>query len=108
MYTFQRSIGREAAVTLFDSKWWEGKTTHEANREIAIFQMEVAELCMPFERFHEAVEIALGRPVFTHEFGLNAEGIYKELVGTGPAPSFDDIMNLIPADKRIVIVAGEG
>jgi hypothetical protein len=40
--------------------------------EKAWFQINQPKLCMPFEKFHEAVEKSLGRPVFTHEFGMSA------------------------------------
>ncbi|EYB69078.1 hypothetical protein DEIPH_ctg011orf0045 [Deinococcus phoenicis] len=72
-------------------------------RERAEFQMTVKELSMPFDVFHEALEKTLGRSVWTHELGLNWEGIHSELWGERPAPTFEEIMNLIPAGKRIVI-----
>ena len=96
----QYSIGRDAAIKLFDSAWWVGKTA----RELAEFQMSTAELCMPFGRFHKAMEEALGRPVFTHEFGLNYDGLLAELMGERPAPTLQQVLELIPEDKRIVIV----
>ena len=49
---------------------------------------------MPFDVFHEAVEKSLGRPVFTHEFGLNRDGMMKELCGDEPPPTFKDIINI--------------
>ena len=55
---------REEAVKLADSKWYETKTAEE----IVDFQLYEERLCMPFPLFHKAVEEALGRPVFTHEF----------------------------------------
>lgn len=91
------------AIALADSKFWEGMTM----RERAVFQMFERRLCMPFPVFHEALEAALGRPVWTHELGLNAEGLKKELLGTGPAPTFEDIINLIPVEKRIVVTIGD-
>ena len=36
--------------------------------EIVAFQLYEERLCMPFPLFHKAVEEALGRPVYTHEF----------------------------------------
>lgn len=97
----QHSVGsREAAISIYESKWWEGKT----HREIAEFQLFTSELCCPFNVFHETLEKSLGRPVFTHELGLNYEGICKEFLGESPAPSFEEVLNLIPADKRTVIV----
>jgi hypothetical protein len=90
----------EQAVALHDSGFWKQMDY----RERAMFQMFEERLCMPFDVFHEAVEKTLGRPVFTHEFGLNADGIRKELLGERPAPSMEDILNLIPADKRVIVV----
>lgn len=60
---------------------------------------------MPFSLFHESLEKALGRPVFTHELALNYDGICGELLDGKPAPTFQEILDLIPEEKRIVIVA---
>lgn len=97
------SIGRERAIELSESHWWELCT----EREIAEVQLFTAELCMPFSRFHEALEKSLRRPVFTHELGMDYDGICAEFLGERPAPTFRDIINLIPESKRIVIVADE-
>ncbi|UQN06785.1 hypothetical protein [Deinococcus sp. QL22] len=97
------SIGREKAIALAQAKHWEGMT----HRERAEFQLNVCELTMPFDVFHEAVQKALGRPVFTHEFGLNWGGLVAELRGDVPAPSLEEVLELIPADKRVVIAMGE-
>lgn len=60
-------ITREQAVKFSESGWWEGKTVCE----ITALQLYESRLCMPeFQMFHEAVEVALGRPVFTHEFAF--------------------------------------
>lgn len=88
------------AIELANSKFWE-RMTHA---EIAKFQMFEERLCMPFNVFHEALEKTLGRPVWTHEFGLNLDGLKKELLGEAPAPTFADIVNLIPEDKRVIVV----
>lgn len=90
---------KEEAIALAEIKFWEKMTP----REIATFQIHEEKLCMPFEVFHEAVEKTLGRPVFTHEFGMNPDGLKKELAGDSPMPSMEDILNLIPAEKRIVV-----
>lgn len=60
-------------------------------------------LCMDFSRFHKAIEKVLGRPVFTHEFGVNYEGIVEEYLGTKKAPTLDEIIDLIPEEKRIIV-----
>lgn len=71
-------------------------------RERAEFQLEQDLLCMPFDVLHEAMTKALGRAVYTHEFAYRDE-LRKELLGEKSAPSLEDILNLIPAEKRIVI-----
>lgn len=95
----QKTIGKDAAIALYEAKWWEGRTA----REIAEFQFSVAELCCPFDVLQKAVETALDRPVFTHEFAF-VEELYKELMGEREAPSFQEILDLIPEEKRIVVV----
>lgn len=73
--TMQRqSIGREKAIALAESNWWELCSTREAVE----FQLFTEELCMPFRKFHELIEAVLGRPVYTHEFGLNYGGLVAE------------------------------
>lgn len=61
-----KQLTREEAIALDDSGWWKDKTAWE----IAGFQLNQPRLCMPFDKFHEAVEAALGRPVWTHEFAV--------------------------------------
>ena len=92
---------REQAIKLAESRWWEGMPA----KDIATFQLHEERLCMPFDVFHEALEQAIGRPVFTHELGLDAEGIKRELLGDRPAPTLEEIIALIPADKRVIVVA---
>jgi hypothetical protein len=92
---------KENAIALAESKFWEGMT----HRKIAEFQMCEEKLCMPFSVFHEAVEETLGRPVFTHEFGLNFQGLKDELFKDKQAPTLEEIINLIPEDKRMIVCA---
>ncbi len=93
-------ITKEIAKQLFESKFWEEMTL----RERAEFQLFQPLLCMPFGIFHEAIEKTLGRPVYTHEFGLNVEGLKKELLGESEAPSLEAIINLIPEDKQVIVL----
>ena len=58
---------REQAIELAESKFWESMSF----RERATFQLFEEKMCMPFDVFHEAIVKTLGRPVWTHEFGLN-------------------------------------
>lgn len=94
---------KEQALALIETKWWEGKTA----RSICMFQMFEDRLCMPFDLFHQAAEGALERPVFTHEFGLNRDGLRKELLGERAAPSLEEIINLIPETKRVLFLVND-
>lgn len=92
-------LTREQAIALHDSGAW--KQWSAAER--ALFQMQQDCLCMPFDEFHKAVEATLGRPVWTHEFGLNRKGLTDELLGLADAPSFEQIVALIPAEKLVLV-----
>ena len=98
--TKRHSIGREAAIAMAETKWWVSRTP----REICNVQLFTVELCCPFGVFHKAVEESLGRPVFTHEFGLNFDGIVAEFLGEKKQPTFNEIVAMIPEEKRVVIV----
>lgn len=89
---------KEEALKLVESKFWE-KMDYKA---IAKFQLFERKLCIPFPIFHEALKKSLGRPVFTHELGLNYEGLKKEFLGEQSEPTLEEIINLIPEEKRII------
>jgi len=93
-------ITKEKAIKLAESGFWERMTAYQ----IANFQLNTKLLCMPFSVFHKAVEEALGRPVWTHEFGtIGTKGLLKELNGEKSKPSMEEIINLIPEEKRIIV-----
>jgi hypothetical protein len=93
-------LTKEQAIELFESNFWE--TMNYEGR--AKFQMAQERLCMPFAVFHEAVIKHLGRPVYTHEFcSTNHESLMKQVFEGAPAPTLEDIINLIPEAKRIII-----
>lgn len=93
---------KEEAIALYDSGFWESMSYEDR----AMFQLWEERLRMPFGVFHEAVEKALSRPVWTHEFSsLGSEGLKQELLGLRPAPTMEEIINLIPEEKRILIQA---
>lgn len=92
-------LTKEQAIRMARTDWW----TNMAPRDVAMFQLSERLLCMPFGSFREAVEAALGRGVFTHEF-LDRESLLLELLGDRSRPTLEEILSLIPADKRLVIV----
>ena len=93
-----KQLTKEEAIALAETRWWESRS----DEDIFHFQMNQKCLCMPFDSFHRAVEGALKRPVWTHEFMLNWQGLLDEFVG-GSIPSMEDIINLIPKEKLIIL-----
>lgn len=59
-----KQLTREEAIAFHESGEWQDMRPIDRAR----FQLEQRKLCMPFGVFHEAMEEALGRPVWTHEF----------------------------------------
>jgi hypothetical protein len=68
-------LTKEEAIEFHDSGKWKDMSF----KQKATLQISQEKLCMPFDVFHEAVEKTIGRPVFTHEFGVNADGIRAEI-----------------------------
>jgi hypothetical protein len=93
-------LSQEEAIAFHDHGCWQDMTLLER----AKFQLWQRRLCMPFDKFHEAVEHALGRPVFTHEFAYR-DLLRKELMGERWQPSLEEIIELIPAHKRMIVRA---
>ena len=98
-------LTKEQAITLYNSGWWKGISAHD----IVMFQLfeETVRICIPFEKFHKAMEEVLDRSVYIHEFGLNIKGLRKEFLGDIQAPTLKEIINLIPKEKRVLIVKEE-
>jgi hypothetical protein len=94
---------KEEAIAFANEKKYEPMTY----RERALLQLKEDLLCMPFDVFHEAIQKALGRPVWTPEFGLNRDGLLAELEGLSPTPSLTDIVNLIPEDKQAIVLVDD-
>jgi hypothetical protein len=91
-------LTKEQAITMANS----GAYKEMTSEQIVRFQLFQNRLCMPFEVFHKAIEEVLGRPVWTHEFAFH-KNIILEYLGEKPAPTFEEIINLIPKEKRIII-----
>ena len=93
-----KQFTREQAIAFGENKLWEPLSYRERTA-LQLFQQK---LCMPFDVFHEAIEKSLGRPVYTHEFAF-IDSLRKEFLGEKPAPSFEEIIGLIPKGKLIVL-----
>lgn len=92
-------LTKAQAIAFGEAELWKAMSLQER----AIFQMEQDMLCMPFGVFHEAVEKTLRRPVYTHEFALNRDGIRGELLNGDPAPTLQEVMALLPKSKRLIV-----
>lgn len=88
----------EEAIEFGESNIWKDWSAEQIVR----FQLFQKKLALPFSKFHEAIEEVFKRPVFTHEFGASGT-LKKEYLGAKDAPTMEEIINLIPADKRIII-----
>lgn len=95
-----KQLTKEQAIAFGENKYYEGWSA----RQIAEFQLEQDLLCIPFDIFHKAITEALGRPVYNHELGLNREELKKELNGEKEPATLEEILDLIPEDKRIIIL----
>jgi len=95
-----KQLTKKQAIAMANSKIWENWT----DEQIVRFQLFQDRLCMPFDRFHEAMGKVLGRSIWTHEFtSTNHPNLCQEYLGTKSAPTFNEIIELIPVDKRIII-----
>ena len=94
----EKQLTTEQAIAMADSGVWKEWTAEQVVR----FQLFQEKLCMDFSYFQKCMQDVLGRPVWTHEFAFRDE-LVKEYLGVKETPSFDDILNLIPKEKRLVI-----
>lgn len=80
-------LNENEAIHFAQSGQWKELTKVER----AQFQLQQRLLCMPIDKYQEALEHALDRPVWTHEMA-DPEALLEELNGEIPAPSFDEIL----------------
>lgn len=96
------TLTKEQAITLAKSGWWKGLDS----AVVARAQLNQALLCMDFGDFQKAMQEALGRPVWTHEFA-RADELRAELDGKAPTPDMLQIINkaidLVGVDRVMVV-----
>lgn len=92
-----KQFSQEQAVAIFEDGEWKDWTPEEIVK-VQLFQDR---LCLPFDIFHQAVEQVFGRPVWTHEFA-NQQRLIDEYLGDRPMPTLEEIIALIPEEKRII------
>ena len=93
-----RRITKRSAISLDNSKFW----NKMSSEDIARFQLHQPVLCMPFDLFHECMEILFDMPIHTHEFGLS--NLIKEYEKHfTPISNEAQWMGLIPDEFRNLI-----
>lgn len=90
-----KSIGKSEAKRIFASKEWE---TMSFQQKVKL-QLYTAELLMPWEIFHEAVEKCLNRGVMTHEFA-KPELLQAEFEGKKRSPTMTESIAIIEEIKN--------
>ena len=91
---------KEQAIAIYEGGEWKDWT----DEEVVKLQLFQDKLCVPFGVFHKAIEIVLGRPVWTHEFAFR-ELLIDEYQKERPMPTMDDIIALISKDKIVIAVS---
>lgn len=95
-----KELTEEQALKIYNSGAW--KTW--SDEQIVRLQLYQDRLCVDFDRFHEAVEKVLGRSVWTHEFAF-PQSLQDEYEQKEPAPTFKEILELLPPEKIILVIA---
>lgn len=99
-----KELTKAEATAFYESGEWKNWSAEQ----IVEFQLFQDLLCVPFGIFHEAVEKVLGRSVWTHEFASsNISYIRAEYAETRPAPTRQEIFDLIPEEKRVIFSLGD-
>lgn len=95
-----QQLNRDQAITFAEIEAYKEMT----DEQIAHFQLGQELLCVPFDIFQLAVEKALGRPVFTHEFA-DPDKLIGELYGDKRRPSLEEVLSSVSKEKCKVIFA---
>ena len=98
-----QQLNKEQAIAVAKSEIWK-KWNDE---DIIRFQLFQDLLCMDFSKFHKAIEKVLNRPVYAHEFA-SKDQLIKEYLGKSSMPTFNEIVNLIPPEKHLIILDKKG
>lgn len=80
------------------------RAPHLMTPDERVSEMQSLGVCeVAFAMIHARIESLVGRPVWTHEMGLNWSGLLQECRWKGRPATMDEIIDLVPAEKRIVI-----
>ena len=96
-----KQLTKEQAIKFAKSGVWKDMT----DKQIVELQLFQDKVCVPWVVFRESIEKVLGRGVYTHEFGLNVEGLQREFLGKKDPPTLNEIMDMTPNNKRVLIIS---
>lgn len=92
----------EQAIAFYDSRAWSELNSLQRSR----LQLGQDYLCMPVNVFRDALDEALGRPVWSQEIRTqNRSTLIDELNGKAQPPDMRQIMALLPSDKNFIALA---
>lgn len=91
-------LAQETAVALYEASWWKSFGLQES----AVLQLHQDRLCMPINKFKEALSFAFGRTIFSHEL-RDPDRLKAELSSLKKAPTFQEVLDMIPLEKRVVV-----
>jgi lysozyme family protein len=93
-----KQLSKNDAIFIYKSKIWE----KWSDEDIVKFQLYQDLIAIPPARFQKALEKILKRPVMLHEIAFRKKFIIEEYLGIRPKPKEEDIINLIPKERRII------
>lgn len=94
-----KQFTHDEAITFYTSGAWQALDLMDRAR----LQLEQRRLCMPVAQFHAAMEFALGRPVWTHEFA-QLDSLRDEFYERIPKATWAEIVAKIPAHMPLLFL----
>lgn len=95
-------LSRKQAIEFAKSGVWK----EWDDEQIVKFQIFQDRLCIDFDRYHRALCLVLERPVYSHELA-RMSNLRSEYLGIRKAPTINEIIEMIPEDKRQIIIKEE-
>ncbi len=86
--------------TYGDNHWWDSDDL----RTLGYYQMQEPILILPFQQFHAAAEFLLQRPIWTHEFGLNAAELRAEAQAAWDGQPYSDAQKAAAVGKGFALL----
>ena len=88
------------------AEWFETRPDAAAmTPDERVAEFESWRVCeIDFNKIHRRIEELVGRPVWTHEIGLNRAGLREEArVRTGELPTVEKLVEGIPAENLVIV-----